>query len=325
MGTSSTPHADDQVHDPVHADRRPTGPPPAGVGEWSFTHHRPGRDVDSHAGPNPLKVTVMSLSSRRLRVVAAAATAALAPLAVIAIATAVPAGAATTTTTAPAQSAQSLYNAAIKAATSRGVHFQSLATQSGTTLAVTGDTGANAGAQNVTVSKGSVVEHVSAQVIGTTGYIQGNASALRNVIGLTSAKADKYAGKWLSFPTSNQGLNTLVAGLKNSDVAAELQMSGPYTYGTAQTVAGHHALAIKGTVTDQSGAKIPVTLYVPSSGTALPLEQVTNPGTSKGSSNIHSSVTFTRWGEKVTQTAPAHSSSLLKLAPPSVSGSGTSG
>jgi hypothetical protein len=177
----------------------------------------------------------------------------------------------------------------------------------------------------VTVSKGSVVEHVSAQVIGTMGYIQGNASALRNVIGLTSAKANKYAGKWLSFPTSNQGLNTLVAGLKNSDVAAELQMSGPYTYGTAQTVAGRRALAIKGTVTDQSGSKIPVTLYVPASGNALPLEQVTNPGSSKGSSNIHSSVTFTRWGEKVAQTAPAHSSSLLKLAPPSVSGSSTSG
>ena len=295
------------------------------MGEWSSTHHRPGRDVDSHAGPNPLKVTVMSLSSRRLRVVAAAATAALAPLAVAGAATAAPAGATTASNNAPAQSAQSLYNAAIKAATSQAVHFESLATQSGTTLAVTGDTGADAGSQNVTVSKGSVVEHVSALVIGTTGYIQGNASALRNVIGLSSAKANRYAGKWLSFPTSNQGLDTLVAGLKNSDVAAELQMSGPYTYGTAQTVAGHRALAIKGTVTDQSGSKIPVTLYVPASGTALPLEQVTNPGTSKGSSNIHSSVTFTRWGEKVAQTAPAHSSSLLKLAPTSVSGSSTSG
>jgi hypothetical protein len=324
--TSSTLHTDDQLYDSAHAKGRPTGPPPSGMGEWSSTYHRPGRDVDNHAGPDPLKVTVMSLSPRRLRVVAAAATAALAPLAVVATetATAAPAGAATTTT-APTQSAESLYNAAIKAATRLGVHFQSLATQSGTTLAVTGDTGTNAGAQNVTVSKGNVVEHVSAMVIGTTGYIQGNASALRNVIGLDSAKANKYAGKWLSFPTSNQGLDTLVAGLKDSDVAAELQMSGPYTYGTARTVAGERALAIKGTVTDQSGTKIPVTLYVPASGTALPVEQVTNPASSKGSSNIHSAVTFTRWGEKVTQTAPAHSSSLLKLAPTSVSGSSSSG
>lgn len=263
----------------------------------------------------------MSLSPRRFRVVAAAATA-VAPLAVAIAVPATPAGSATTTTV-PPQSAQSLYNAAIKAATSQGVHFRSLATQSGTTLAVTGDTGANAGAQTVTVSKGNVVERVSAMVIGATGYIQGNASALRNVIGLSSAKANKYADKWLSFPTSNQGLETLVAGLKDSDVAAELQMSGPYTYGTTQTVAGQRAVAIKGSVTDQSGSTIPVTLYVPTRGVALPLEQVTNPG--KGSSTIHSSVTFTRWGEKVTQTAPAHSSSLLKLAPTSVSGSSTSG
>jgi hypothetical protein len=267
----------------------------------------------------------MSPSSRR---VAAAATvalaAALAPLTILAT-SAAPVGAATTTTTAPAQSAQSLYNAAITAATSHGVHFKSKATQSGTTLQVTGDTGASSGAQAVTVSKGNVVEHVSALVVGSNGYIQANDVALKDIIGLTSAQASKYAGKWLSFPTSNQGLDTLVAGLKNSDVAAELQMAGPYTYGTTQTVDGKRALAVQGTVSDQSGGKIPVTLYVPALGAALPLEQVTNPSGSGGSSSIHSTVTFSKWGEKVNETAPAHSSSLLKLAPASISGSSSSG
>jgi hypothetical protein len=265
----------------------------------------------------------MSPSPRR--VVAAAAITAGTALAALPALAMTPAGAATTTTTAPSQSAQSLYDAAIKAATSHGVHFQSKASQSGTTLQVTGDTGASSGEQDVTVSKGKVVEHVSALVVGSTGYIEGNAAALKNIIGLTSAQASKYAGKWLSFPTSNQGLDTLVAGLKNSDVAAELEMTGPYTYGTARTVDGRHALAVQGSVTDQSGAKIPVTLYIPAVGASLPIEQVTNAGGSKSSSSIYSTVSFSRWGEKISETAPAHSSSLLKLAPTSVSGSSTSG
>jgi hypothetical protein len=282
-------------------------------------------DTDA-AGSGLSKVTVMPLSPIRFvaaTAVAATAAATLAlPLAVFAVATGVaPAGAAAS------QSAQSLYNATIQAATSQGVHFESVATQSGTTLRVSGDTGVGSGAQTLTVTKGNVVENVTAMVVGSTGYLKGNATALRNIIGFTSAKASKYAGKWLSFPTSNQALATLVAGLKNSDVANELQMAGPYTYGTAQTLGGHRALAIQGSVTDGSGAKVPVILYVPALGSPQPIEQVTNPGGSKSSSSIHGTVMFSKWGEKTNETAPAHALSLLKLAPVSASGasSGSSG
>jgi hypothetical protein len=264
-----------------------------------------------------------------IRVVAAAAAAATAavalaaPVAVLVAATGVtPAGAASAS-----PSAQSLYDAAIKAATSQGVHFESVATQSGTTLRVSGDTGASSGAQTLTVTKGNALENVTAMVVGSTGYVKGNATALRNIIGFTSAKASKYADRWLFFPTSNQALDSLVAGLKNSDVANELQMAGPYTYGTAQTVGGQHALAIQGSVTDGSGAKVPVILYVPALGTPRPIEQVTNPGASKSSSSIHGTVMFSKWGEKTNETTPAHALSLLKLAPVSASGSssGSSG
>jgi hypothetical protein len=260
----------------------------------------------------------MSLSPTR---VVAAAAAALLPMSAATAALAAgapPAGAATT------QSAQSLYDAAVKAASSQGVHFSSVATQSGTTLRVSGDTGANSGAQVLTVTKGNVVERVSATVVGSTGYIKGNAAALGNIVGLTSAKASEYAGRWLSFPTSNQALDSLVAGLKNSEVASELQMGGPYSYGTTATIAGQRALAVKGSVTDGNGDTTPVTLYVSALGTPQPLEQVTNPGAPKTSSNIHGVVTFSRWGEKTSETAPAHTVSLLKLAPVSI-GSSSSG
>jgi len=227
---------------------------------------------------------------------------------------AAPAGAAT-------PSAQSTYDATIKAVTQKGVHFVSVAKQSGTTLRVVGDTGVSSGTQSLTVTHGSTVEHMHAMVVGSTGYVQANSTALRNVIGLSAANSKKYANKWLSFPTSNGTLASLVVGLKNSEVASGIKMNGPFTYDKPQTVAGHKTLAVRGTASTQSGSKIPVVLYVNATGTPKPIEQVTNPGAAKSSSNIEGTVTFSNWGENSKETAPAHTVSLLKLAPGSSSGS----
>ena len=245
-------------------------------------------------------------------VVAAAALGAVAPLAVLA---AVPGAAG-----AAAPSAQSKYQAAIKAIGTEGVHFSSVATQSGVTIHVDGDTGATSGAQSLTVKKGSLSEHVNAMVVGSTGYVKANAAALHNVIGLSNALSRKYAGTWLSFPTSNSALGQLVGGLLNSQVSSELQMSGPYTTGTTTTVNGQRALAVHGFVSTQTRNKVPVVLYVAATGTPLPIEEVTNPGNSGGSSAIHGTVMFSHWGQKTAQTAPGTSVSLLKLVPAATSG-----
>ncbi len=226
----------------------------------------------------------------------------------------VPAGAATT------PNAQSEYKAAIKAAGSQGVHFSSAAAQSGVTIQVDGDTGATSGAQVLTVKRGTVTERMAAMVVGSTGYVKGNEAALHSVIGLTSAQSRKYANTWLSFPTSNSGLAELVNGLLNSQIAGELEIDGPYSFGTRSTVDGQQALAVRGSVSTESGSKVPVLLYVPTAGTPTPIEEVTNPGSSGGSSAIHGTVSFSHWGEKTTETAPGSSVSLLKLVPSASSG-----
>ena len=249
---------------------------------------------------------------------AALAAAAVLPLLATAATTAVlaaapPAGAASTPT------AQSLYQAALKAAGGENVHFASAASQGGVSIDVDGDTGTTSGAQALTVTKGKTVEHVRAMVVGSTGYLNGNATALHNVIGLTTKDAQTYAGKWLSFPTSNTELGTLVQGLLTSQVPDELQMGGPFTYGSPTTVDGHRALAVDGFVSTDSGSKVDVVLYVPASGSPLPIEELTNPG-AKSSSDIHGTVTFSKWGEKTAETAPGSSTSLLKLMPAQTSG-----
>ena len=248
----------------------------------------------------------------------AAAAAGLAAAAALSLATAAaPAGAATTTTS--AASATDEYNAALKAVGSQGVHFESVAQQNGATLDVSGDAGTTSGSQTLLVKNKKVNERMTALVVGSTGYVTGNAAALQNVIGLTKAQSSKYAGKWLSFPTSNSGLDELVGGLLSSQVSKEVEIGGPYTYGKPTTVAGQQATAIKGSVATESGGKVPVVLYLPSSGAPLPIREVTNAGKSGGSSAIHGTVTFSHWGENKSQTAPAHTVSLLKLVPASSS------
>jgi len=252
----------------------------------------------------------------RRTVPVAAPAVALATLAGLAVLVAGPAavGAATT------PSAQSEYQAALKAVGTEGVHFSSVASQSGVTIRVDGDTGASSGAQTLTVKKGSLTERVSALVAGSTGYVKGNATALHNVIGLTNSQSSKYAGTWLSFPTSNGSLGELVSGLLNSQVSSELEMNGPYTYGTATTVHGQKAVAVHGFVNTSGGSKAPVLLYIAASGTPLPLQEVTNPGSAGGTTAIHGTVTFSKWGEKTSVSAPTSSSSLLKLVPSATSG-----
>jgi hypothetical protein len=239
--------------------------------------------------------------------------------AALALAAATPAGAAAT----PSTSASTEYQSALTAVGTQGVHFVSTAKQNGVTLDVTGDAGTTSGAQTLVVKNKSLTEKMNARVVGSTGYVNGNAAALQHVIGLTKAESSKYGGKWLSFPTSNTGLDELVGGLVSSQVSKEIEIGAPYSYGTAATVGGQHALAIKGSVADSNGDKVPVVLYVPASGKPLPLEEVTNVGTSGGSSAIHGTVTFSKWGENISQTVPTPTVSLLKLVPASSSSTTT--
>ncbi len=250
----------------------------------------------------------------------------LAALGALSVVPALPAsiaGASTTTTVAGGASAASLYRTAVKAATGQSVHFVSVASQDGVSIRVVGDAGGSSGRQQLVVTKGSLSERVTEEVVGKMAYLQANRAALERVIGLTSAQSAKYAGSWLSFPASTQGLSQLVGGLLDSQIAAEIAMGGPYTYGDATTVNGQRVVAIRGTQDTSTGTKATTVLYVPVSGTRQPVEEVTNPGKNGGTSAVHGTVTFSNWGETTSVTRPAHSRSLLAVARTST-GSSTS-
>jgi hypothetical protein len=242
---------------------------------------------------------------RRISVIVGAVTCTLVSAVGAAAGSVGPAGATT--------SAQATYNAAVTYAGTQNVHYVSHATEGTAVLTVTGDTGPTSGALSLTVKNGATSEKMTAKLIGTTGYLQGNAAALTKIIGLTAKEGSTYANKWLSFPTGNQTLDQLVSGLRNKDVAAELKLSGPFVFGHSKTIEGHAALAIVGSSTDSTGKKIPTTLYVESGSPSRPLLEVSDPGA--GKTAINGTVSFSNWGQQTNVTKPAHAVSLLSLVP----------
>jgi hypothetical protein len=212
-----------------------------------------------------------------------------------------------------ATTAKAEYKAALKAASAQSVHYVSKATEQGVGLKVVGDTGKTAGSQVLQVINGSTTESLAVILVGSTGYVRGNDAGLQKALGLTAAQSSTYANQWLSFPTSNTSLAELVSGLRNSDVASELQMTGPYKFGSSKTIGGQAVQAIEGTAATSSGTKVPIILYVSANG--QPVEEITNPKAK--SASITGTVTFSKWGEVTHPKAPAKSVPLVPLLPAS--------
>jgi hypothetical protein len=210
-----------------------------------------------------------------------------------------------------ATTAKTEYEGALKAASAQNVHYVSKATEEGVKLKVVGDTGKTSGSQVLQVEDGSTTESLTVTLVGSTGYVRGNDAGLEKALGLTAAQSSTYANKWLSFPASNATLSELVSGLRDADVASELQMTGPYTFGASKKLNGEKAQAIDGTAATSSGKKVPIILYVDSMG--RPVEEVTNPKAK--STSIEGTVTFSKWGETTDLKAPTTSAPLVPLLP----------
>jgi hypothetical protein len=212
-----------------------------------------------------------------------------------------------------ATSAQAEYKAALRVARAESVHYVSKATESGVVLEVVGDTGTTSGSQVLVIQSGTTVETLEVVLIRSTGYVRGNATALQKIIGLTEAQSKSYTNVWLSFPATETHLADLVGGLHNSDVATELTMDGPYSFGATKKIGGHTTRGIKGNASTASGPAVPIELFVETGSTPRPVEEVTS--TAKGSTSIQGTVTFSKWGETNHTKAPPHSVTLASLAP----------
>ena len=157
--------------------------------------------------------------------------------------------------------------------------------------------GRAAGSQTVTQG----TDHITIEVIGGTTYITGDTSGLENLAGLSAAQALESAGQWIEFATGDAAFSSVVAGVRSTDVAKELELSGPLTLGRDRVIDGVAVDAVKGTQTF-GHTRTTVVLYVRAQGSHHPVEEDSLARTGQTTSAEH--VTYSAWGEHVRPEAP---------------------
>lgn len=239
----------------------------------------------------------------RRAVLAATATAAVAAATSLAVPISAPSASAATT------DATTLYQQAIAATHGWSVHYQSMATVSGSMIVESGDAGPASGTQTVAVgkSKGALTDDATIIVIGAITYLKGNAAALGDLAGLSPTQAAAAAGQWVQFATDNSTLSSVSAGVRSTDVAKELALTGPLSLARTRTLDGVRVDAVQG-AQKIGGKHVRVVLYVRATGTHVPVEEDAVGTTGKPSGVLH--VVYSKWGEVVRPRAPQAAGSI---------------
>ncbi|MFL5954025.1 MAG: hypothetical protein ACJ76I_07940 [Gaiellaceae bacterium] len=196
--------------------------------------------------------------------------------------------------------AQTLASALAAARAQHSVHYVAVQSAGSRNVTIAGDAAGDRGIQRVTYRDNGKAGHVTVIVVANTAYVRGDAFTLEHYMGLPAATAAADAGKWLRLAHTSAGFATVAASVRLASTVSELAMPKPLTAVAATTVAGQQVVGVRARFT-VSGQKITETLFVRSSGTPLPVEQLSVTG------SIAVRVLFSSWNEPVRLAAPAHS------------------
>ncbi|MGO8861991.1 MAG: hypothetical protein ACLQRH_14670 [Acidimicrobiales bacterium] len=202
-----------------------------------------------------------------------------------------------------APDAAALYREALATTRAWRVHYYSESSGSGGPFLYSGDAGPASGTQAIFVGHGATLISASLIVIGDFTYLNGNELAMEDLVGLSPAQAATATGHWVMFSTNNATYAQVVAGVRSRDVAQEIALSGPYTFGRPRQLFGHEVDAIRGTQSLGGKKSAAAVLYVRASDPHLLVEEdsLGQRGTPDGVEHI----VFSKWGERVRPTAPA--------------------
>jgi hypothetical protein len=221
-----------------------------------------------------------------------------------------------------ASQAASLYKKSTQAAgNSAGFHYVSTWTGGGEpTTTFSGDAGQNDGTQVIDEPTDFGTEQYDVLLApDQTVYLEGNAPALEDELGVSVTAAPGLAGRWVSLQPADGPYDEEESGLT---VGSEVGVPG-FVASSTQTVngaGGAKLTEISGTVPATSDAPSATADVDVSPGTDLPTSMVVT--YSDGTVNT---VTFSDWGTAPTVALPATAvawSSLTTSAPPDGYGSG---
>jgi hypothetical protein len=152
------------------------------------------------------------------------------------------------------------------------------------------DAATDSGRQTLTFGQA----RMTALVVGGTAYVKANQLALTSLLQVSPAVAQKFANKWLSFPSGDAAYKSLSQTLNLSSLLQEVTPTGTISKLSPSVVDGHSVIGLRGKLPGALGG----TLYISTTGPPLPVEEVSP------SSAGPTTAVFSDWGEPVNVTAP---------------------
>ena len=187
------------------------------------------------------------------------------------------------------------------------LHYVSVSSAPGHELRIVSDVSATEGITRVTVTDHGESGSGTAIVSGGTAYIRGDAFTMRVYFDFPKSEATKYAGKWISVPSSNLAYPTLSDGVTFPSFLSHLfPRQTKLSLVTAGFLVGVH-----GTVHRQAGVTVEATVFAPAHGKPLPVKQ-----TAKSSGRLGTDVvtnTISNWDEAVDVSAPPNAVPVTKV------------
>lgn len=207
--------------------------------------------------------------------------------------------------------ATSLLRSSLAAAEAAGsFHYVSTSTSSTSTSSsltqqTVGDAGSTEGTQVITISGDTFY----VDVVGSTAYFEGDASAMVSILGVPVSVAEDYAGKWISLVSGDAPYQSVEIAVTTSSALDQNVTFAPKRELGSSRIDGTTGVGLQGPMTpvDGQAAHGTATLYVAATGRHLPLRYLESGTVGSGSnaSKLKFSITFSGWGENVSVPVPA--------------------
>jgi hypothetical protein len=139
-------------------------------------------------------------------------------------------------------------------------------------------------------------------VVSGVAYLDGDANFLQNALGLSSATASTYVGKWISLRPTDPAYQQVAAGLTMGTLLVEALPNGPVKLTPTTTIDGQSVVGIVYNLSED-GVNVSETTYVSTAAPNLIVESVNH--ASKSGVAVTTKATFSRWGESVVVAAPS--------------------
>jgi hypothetical protein len=220
------------------------------------------------------------------------------------------------TASSPAMSAPRLLSAALAALRAGGsVHVDITSVTHAGSVNFSDDATGSGGRQVITLDG---TGHATILLIDRVDYVLADATALQGFFQVPLAQAEQAAGQWISLhPGEKLGTNSyddVTGGITLSSVATELQVGSPLSKTPPATVAGQPVIGVQAPVPASDGLRGAKTvLYVTNDRALRPVRYEL-----VGGGSTQNTISFSRWGEKLSLTAPANAVPASSLTERSV-------